>query len=42
MRILIRQYQSIKEEINATIQRVVTSGSFILGPEVEAFEQEIS
>ncbi|MFS8085345.1 MAG: DegT/DnrJ/EryC1/StrS family aminotransferase [Acidobacteriota bacterium] len=33
------QYQSIKPEIDAAIARVVESASFILGPEVESFEQ---
>ncbi|HAF70304.1 MAG: DegT/DnrJ/EryC1/StrS family aminotransferase [Clostridia bacterium] len=39
---LTRQYQAIKGEIDRAIQRVVESGRFILGPEVEAFEQEIA
>jgi len=39
---LTRQYRSIKEEIDRAIRRVVESGRFILGPEVEAFEQEIA
>lgn len=33
------QYQSIKPEIDAAIDRVIQSASFILGPEVERFEQ---
>ena len=33
------QYQSIKPEIDAAIARVIESASFILGPEVENFEQ---
>ncbi|MCJ7743498.1 MAG: DegT/DnrJ/EryC1/StrS family aminotransferase [Dehalococcoidales bacterium] len=36
------QYASIKGEIDAAIQRVVESGRFILGPEVEAFEGEMA
>jgi dTDP-4-amino-4,6-dideoxygalactose transaminase len=32
------QYREIKEEIDAAIARVVESASFVLGPEVEAFE----
>lgn len=32
------QYQSIKEEVDAAIQRVLDNTSFILGREVEAFE----
>ncbi|MGB9885731.1 MAG: DegT/DnrJ/EryC1/StrS family aminotransferase [Moorellales bacterium] len=39
---LTRQYESIKGEIDAAIRRVVTSGRFILGPEVEALEREIA
>lgn len=39
---LTKQYQSIRSEIDAAIQRVVASGHFILGPEVEALEQEIA
>ncbi len=35
------QYQSIKEEIDNAIMRVVKSQYFILGPEVEALEKEI-
>ena len=33
------QYQSIKDEIDAAVARVIRNTSFILGPEVEAFEQ---
>ncbi|MBI4340976.1 MAG: DegT/DnrJ/EryC1/StrS family aminotransferase, partial [Candidatus Omnitrophica bacterium] len=36
------QYRSIKPEIDAAIQRVLDSGHFILGPEVEALEREIA
>ena len=36
------QYRSIKPEIDAAIQRVLDRGQFILGPEVEALEQEIA
>ena len=39
---LRRQYESIKPEINAAIQRVVESQQFILGSEVEQLEQEIA
>ena len=39
---LQRQYQSIKEEIDSAIQRVVDSQYFILGEEVEKFEEEIA
>jgi dTDP-4-amino-4,6-dideoxygalactose transaminase len=34
------QYNSIKDEIDAAIHRVIQSGHFILGPEVKAFEDE--
>ncbi len=30
------------DEINAAVQRVLRSGQFILGPEVEAFEREVA
>ena len=33
------QYKSIKPEIDAAIARVIESASFILGTEVENFEQ---
>lgn len=36
------QYRTIKTEIDAAIARVVESGQFILGPEVEALEREIA
>jgi dTDP-4-amino-4,6-dideoxygalactose transaminase len=36
------QYNSLKEEIDEAIHRVVRSGQFILGPEVKAFEDEIA
>ena len=39
---LKRQYRSIKPEIDAAIRRVLESGQFILGPEVEAFERQIA
>jgi dTDP-4-amino-4,6-dideoxygalactose transaminase len=39
---LTLQYQTIKNEIDEAIQRTVSSGKFILGPEVEAFEEEMS
>jgi dTDP-4-amino-4,6-dideoxygalactose transaminase len=34
------QYQSIAGQIDGAMHRVVESGAFILGPEVEAFEHE--
>lgn len=36
------QYASIRDEIRPAIERVIESQSFILGPEVEAFEHEIA
>ena len=37
-----RQYDGIREDVLAAIARVCDSQSFILGPEVEAFEREIA
>ena len=37
-----RQYKSIKEEIDLAIKRVLESGWFILGKEVNAFEDEFA
>lgn len=39
---LTRQYASIREEVDAAVSRVVESGRFILGEEVEALEAEIA
>ncbi|BAY83953.1 DegT/DnrJ/EryC1/StrS aminotransferase [Calothrix parasitica NIES-267] len=36
------QYESIKEEIQAAVSRVLESGRFIMGPEVQQFEQEVA
>src|SRR5262245_9169429 len=36
------QYHWLKSEIDAAMQRVAAEGRYILGPEVKAFEQEIS
>jgi len=36
------QYRAIKPEIDAAIARVMESGQFILGPEVESLEEEIA
>lgn len=36
------QYESIREEIQAGIERVLTNTAFILGPEVQAFEEEFA
>jgi dTDP-4-amino-4,6-dideoxygalactose transaminase len=37
-----RQYQSIKPEILAAIDRVLESGQYVLGSEVESFEREFA
>ena len=39
---LTAQYQTIKPEIDAAIQRVLESGHFILGSEVSALESEVA
>jgi dTDP-4-amino-4,6-dideoxygalactose transaminase len=39
---LKRQYQTIKKEIDHALMRVVESGNFILGQEVEQFEKEVA
>lgn len=39
---LKKQYASIQSEIDAATARVLASGRFILGPEVEAFENEFA
>ena len=39
---LTAQYESIKYEIDAAIQRVTQGGQFILGPEVKIFEEEMA
>ena len=36
------QYRSLKPDLDATIQRVLDRGQFILGPEVEALEREVA
>lgn len=36
------QYQSLRDDIDAAIARVLNGGRVILGPEVEAFEQEFA
>jgi dTDP-4-amino-4,6-dideoxygalactose transaminase len=37
---LKRQYESIKDEVNAAVERVLTTQHFIGGPEVDGFERE--
>jgi dTDP-4-amino-4,6-dideoxygalactose transaminase len=39
---LRRQYRDIKSDIDAAIARVLDTGQFVLGPEVEAFENEFA
>jgi len=39
---LVAQYQTIKPEIDAAIQRVLDSGHFILGEEVASLEKEVA
>ncbi len=36
------QYDTIRGEVDAAIQQVLDQGQFILGPEVQAFEEEIA
>ncbi len=36
------QYASIRDELDGAVARVVESQGFVLGPEVEAFEEEIA
>ncbi|WP_094548915.1 DegT/DnrJ/EryC1/StrS family aminotransferase [Petroclostridium xylanilyticum] len=39
---LQKQYNSIKKEIDAAIKNVLSSGQYIMGPEVKYFEQEVA
>lgn len=39
---LSAEIEALWDELNAAIQRVLRSGRFILGPEVEAFEREVA
>jgi dTDP-4-amino-4,6-dideoxygalactose transaminase len=39
---LVRQYHSIKKEIDEAISKIMESGSFILGENVKAFEREFA
>jgi len=36
------QYQSIREEVQTAVNRVLESGQYIMGPEVKAFEKEVA
>lgn len=39
---LVKQYESIQEELEAAVLRVLRSGNYILGPEGAALEQELA
>ena len=39
---LTRQFENLKEELMTAVYRVLASGRYILGPEVEAFEREVA
>jgi dTDP-4-amino-4,6-dideoxygalactose transaminase len=39
---LVKQYESLKEEIDEAISGVLKSGQFILGEEVQKFEEELA
>jgi len=39
---LARQYQALKADIDARIQRVLDHGQYILGPEVAELESELA
>ncbi len=39
---LTAQYQALREELDAAVSRVVRSQGFVLGPEVEAFEEAMA
>jgi len=38
----VRQYHSLKKEIDAAIQEVLESGSYVMGPTGKKFEQELA
>ncbi|MDR0883843.1 MAG: DegT/DnrJ/EryC1/StrS family aminotransferase [Oscillospiraceae bacterium] len=38
----VRQYENIKPEIDAKIERVLTSGAYVQGPQLAEFEQELA
>ena len=37
----VRQYQNIKQEIDANIEKVLLSGSYVMGPMLSQFETEL-
>lgn len=39
---LVRQYRGLRTDILRAVDRVLTSGAYILGPEVESFEEELA
>jgi dTDP-4-amino-4,6-dideoxygalactose transaminase len=39
---LTRQWQEVQDDVRASIERVLASQQFILGPEIAAFEKEIA
>ena len=39
---LVAQFESIQQELRGAIEQVLRSGHFILGPQVQAFEQEMA
>jgi len=39
---LVAQFETIQQELHAAVENVLRSGHFILGPQVQAFEQEIA
>ena len=39
---LLRQIQPIQNQLSAAVARVMESGLFVLGPEVNAFEKEFA
>ncbi len=39
---LVEQYKSIKKEVNKEIDKVLETGRFIMGPNVEAFNKEMA
>jgi len=38
----VRQYHNLKKEIDGAIQEVLESGTYVLGPKVKQFEQEMA
>jgi dTDP-4-amino-4,6-dideoxygalactose transaminase len=38
----VRQYHNLKNEIDAAIHEVLESGSFVMGPKLKQFEQELA